>query len=326
MSSISLDDHALSTLEPEERAAIAGGDVDPADKAALEAIVNTASTVLEDPEDGDDDETADDAAAAAENSLAEPAAAAAPAPAAAAPAAPAETVAEVEPAAPAPRAVESAAYQATLPTDYNDRVAKLAEDRKDLRARRDAGEIDMAEFDAESERLGDERDALNKLALKAEISQETEQQNAQRQWRNAIESQFRAAKADGIDYATDAAKQADLDTFVKVLANNPATADKPMEWFLEEAHKRVKALHGVGIAMGVSTAADVTTKPAAAKPADRKPPVAAIPKGLSQVAGGDGPGDLAGEFAEIDRLEGDDLESAIGKMTPVQRERYMRGQ
>ncbi len=45
--------------------------------------------------------------------------------------------------------------------------------------------------------------------------------------------------------AIDTGKQADLDMFVKSLANDAKNGDKPAEWFLVEAHKRVKALHGL---------------------------------------------------------------------------------
>jgi hypothetical protein len=34
---------------------------------------------------------------------------------------------------------------------------------------------------------------------------------------------------------------------------------------------------------------------------------------------------MAGEFADIDRLDGDALEAAIERMSPAQRERYQRG-
>jgi hypothetical protein len=44
------------------------------------------------------------------------------------------------------------------------------------------------------------------------------------------------------------------------------------------------------------------------------------------VPGGDGPGDVEGEFAHLDALEGEALESAIAKMSPAQREKFSRGE
>ena len=64
----------------------------------------------------------------------------------------------------------------------------------------------------------------------------------------------------------------------------------------------------------------------AAAVAARKPPIDAAPKGLAHVPGGDGPGDVASEFADVDNLVGDALDDAIARMTPERRERYMRGQ
>ncbi|GAA6119564.1 hypothetical protein Acidovoranil_16670 [Acidovorax sp. FG27] len=46
-----------------------------------------------------------------------------------------------------------------------------------------------------------------------------------------------------VDYTKDTAKQADLDAFVRALAAAPGNESKPSRWFLEEAHKRVVALH-----------------------------------------------------------------------------------
>ena len=57
----------------------------------------------------------------------------------------------------------------------------------------------------------------------------------------------------------------------------------------------------------------------------RKSPVDALPATLAQVPGSDGPGDVSGEFSELDSLEGLDYEQAIAKMTPVQRERFVQG-
>jgi len=136
------------------------------------------------------------------------------------------------------------------------------------------------------------------------------------------------AKNEGIDYNKDPARAADLDTFVKALANNDTNSDKPMSWFLIEAHKRVKALHGDVAAPAPTPApapAPTAAQAIAAAAAARKPDASAAPKTLAQVPGGDGPGDIAGEFAGLDNLEGDALEDAIARMSPAMREKYSRG-
>jgi hypothetical protein len=145
-------------------------------------------------------------------------------------------------------------------------------------------------------------------------------QTAQSQWQTEINKAIaRAAKEDGIDYRTDQAKANDWDQFVRILAARPEHSDKPMDWFLAEAHKRVMALHGV--AKGPATPAD----PVADAKNKRKPPIGAVPKTLAQVPGSDGPGDVASEFADVDSLDGWELEQAIARMSPAQRAKYLAG-
>ena len=54
------------------------------------------------------------------------------------------------------------------------------------------------------------------------------------------------------DYRKDAAKAEDLDGFVRMLANKQENADKPMDWFLAEAHKRAASgdARGLGVEWG----------------------------------------------------------------------------
>jgi hypothetical protein len=163
-------------------------------------------------------------------------------------------------------------------------------------------------------RIETERAELNGAKLKVDIAQEMSQQQAAQQWESAINSLFKSAKAEGIDYKADQDRNAELDQFVKVLANNPAHQDKSMDWFLTEAHKRVMVLNGKTVQ------AAAPAKPAAQ---NRTPP--APPKTIAHIPGGDGPGDVGGEFAHLDALDGNDLEAAIARMTPAAREKYSRG-
>ena len=105
--------------------------------------------------------------------------------------------------------------------------------------------------------------------------------------------------------------KADLDTFVKALANNPANKDQNEAWFLTEAHKRVNALHGA--------VTPPVPPPPAVKGQNRTPP--AVPKSIAGIPGGEGPGDVGSEFAAVDALTGQAREDAIARMTPAQREK-----
>jgi hypothetical protein len=221
-------------------------------------------------------------------------------------------------------------YESKLPEDFDQQVKTLAESEDELKAKFRAGEIEFDEFELQRADILRQREALTIARTKAEISQEFNQQSAQQQWAATV-NRFvgTVAAAEGLDYRTDTAKMADLDGFVRVLAGRPEHNDKSMEWFLAEAHRRVRALHGLD-----SPAPEKPEKPAAeAKSApepkpmpSRKPPIEAAPKTLAQVPGGPGPGDVSGEFADVLALDGMEFETAIARMTPAQRERFARVQ
>lgn len=213
-------------------------------------------------------------------------------------------------------------YKASLPEDFNQRMQSVNEREQKLWDDFENGEVDRTALQKGLAEVNEERSQLNDIKVKASISEEMNQQASEQAWANAVvKFASRVAETDGIDYWTDKQKQADLDLFVVRLANDPENNDKPNSWFLQEAHKRVKALHGI-----VDTSKQQEPpKKDNTKPQTRKPAVDSLPKTLAGVPGSDGPGDLAGEFADLDRLEGTDLEDAIAKMTEAQRERYMAG-
>lgn len=316
-----LDAEMLATLTPEERAAIEDDKPSAEELAAMQRIA--ANAPQDDDDDDDDDDTdksaGDDKPAEAAKPVDDKGAAADAAATAAAADDVAKTVTEVKADATTgdtfvPR------YESKLPSDFEDKVKSLDEQEQSVWSKFDGGEIDRAVLQQELRQLELQRQDLNSARIKSEISQEMQAQTAEQQWVKTV-SRFMAnvAKPEegGIDYRKDETKAADLDQFVKVLAQNQANSEKSMEWFLQEAHKRVQALHGVT----TPTKQTDTVEDAKAR---RKPPIDSAPKTLAQVPGSDGPGDVAGEFADLDALEGNDLESAIAKMSPAQRERYAR--
>lgn len=305
MSSISLDETQLATLTPEEQAAITGDDFSDDEVNALKGIAASGN----DDEDDGDDAAADEVLDADGKPVAPQA-----------DDAPAKDDAKDDASAVLDEPVAAPArneYVARLPDDYDQKIGDLAAQEADIRAKFKTGELEIEAYEEQRDAILKQRESLNTARVKAEISQEMREQSAQNEWQNQIKTfMASAAKNDGIDYNKDEAKSSDLDLFVKTLANNPANADKTGDWFLAEAHKRVMALHGVA-----------PSAPPAAKapPANRVPPLKSAPKTLAQVPGGDGPGDVADEFAQLDALEGNDLEAAIAKMTPAQREKFALG-
>jgi hypothetical protein len=289
------DDDLLDTLTPEERAAMAESDLDDQDLEAVKKIAGEASDDDEDDDDDDEDEGE----------------------------APPQEGKAVEPADDEPEPVQAEQpvvprYEAQLPQDYDQQIAALKARDAELRQRFKDGDIDIDERDAGLAELAEQRERLLVLRAKAEISQEMTQQTAAQQWQATINAFVaKAARDDGVDYRKDAAMANDWDQFVRVLAAKPEHADKSMEWFLAEAHKRVMALHGVAKPAPKDPVADAKAK--------RKPPVDAAPTTLAQVPGSDGPGDVSDEFADVMALEGLEFEAAIARMSPAQREKFLQG-
>lgn len=315
MSSISLDETQLATLTPEEQAAIKGDEFSEDEVKALKGIADSGDDDEgDDGDDGDPDEVLDADGKPVETKTDD--------------APPAKTETKDEPKADdatveddpdaAPTRNE---YVAKLPDDFDQKIADLATQEAAIRTKFKEGEIELEDYEAQRDAILKERETLNTARVKAEISQEMREQAAQNEWQNQIKTFMSvASKNDGIDYRKDTEKANDLDMFVKTLANSPANADKPGDWFLAEAHKRVMALHGV-----TKPAAAASETKAPAKTASRESPLKSAPKTLAQVPGGDGPGDVADEFSHLDALEGNDLEAAIAKMTPSQREKFASG-
>jgi hypothetical protein len=324
----------LANLTDEERAALAEDDLSPEEKAALQEIAGEdgedGDGGEDEDEDGDDDAgdgegDGDDTSAATDAGTADAAPDGATAAAAPKGAAAADTEDHGDEEGDDDERVRHV-YHAELPEDFDDRVKALGDAEAELAAKFKAGDVEADEFMQESRRLVRERNQLDGLRMKAEMATEMNQQAAAAAWEESVGRFMRRVKKDeGIDYVADEAKCNDLDVFVKALSAKPENADKSFSWFLEQAHKATKALHGVGDkpagGKGATPAAKADGKPDAKQV--RKPPVDKIPKTVAHVPGGDGPGDVGDEFAELDSLDGDEYERALAKLSPAQRERYL---
>lgn len=309
---ISLDEHHASTLSDEELEAIRGDDLSDEDRALLQSVAGDGDDGDDDDEDDDEpaDEDGDDDGDGAtdddQDGDSDPATVAA---------ADAGS-ADAQPKASARQS--PASYEAAgLPADFQEQISATHDAQRDLLQKFQDGELEVSEYAAELSKITERRDALVAARIKAEISQEMAEQASAREWQQAVNRFIdRVAKDEQVDYRTDAARARDLDTFVKVLANDPENAQQSSDWFLQEAHKLVNARRG-----GTVTATKDDPRP---RPAPRKPDLKAVPKTLAHVPGSDGPGDVSDEFGNVDALEGLDLEVAIARMTPAQREKYAR--
>ncbi len=224
-------------------------------------------------------------------------------------------------------------YDSKLPEDFDAQVKSLSDKEAELKRQFKAGELEFDDFDVARAALQSERELLTIARTKAEISQEMNAQTAEQLWTHAVnqfmDSTARLSEAaGGIDYRKDTEKWSDLDGFVRSLAARNEYAHQSMDWFLVEAHKRVLALHGMSAAKTSDAESSAEAKPVVKamdrKPIDRKPPLDIAPKTLAMVPGGEGPGDVDGEFADVLALEGLAYEQAIARMSPTERERFLR--
>lgn len=326
MGTENMDADLVSTLTDEERAAI---DDPEADAQALAAIAAAGDPGDDDDGDDDDDGPADPALAerapaAAAAPAAEPAAVAtaAPAPgadgamvdAAAAPAPAAESVPEVGGDAPAP------VYEFKLPDDFAQRQEALKTSTAELRERRKQGEVSNEEYDAEIDRMADERRELDRLQTRADVAADMQRQHEVTQRTTVANSVMDGAKKAGLDYTADEEKFAELRATMDALQRIESHRAKGFEHVIREADRRVRLAHGIGVTAPAPTPAPA---PAPAKtPAQikaeankaRSVDLSEAPKTLAQVPGGDGPGDVGGEFEDVMSLEGEAYEDAIAAL------------
>lgn len=136
-------------------------------------------------------------------------------------------------------------YQAEVPGDYGEKLAELDQQLATLGKQFEEGDIvEWDEFLAKQKEILQQRSALERSAVKAEISREmTEQQNRDA-WLGTV-AQFVKATRDGIDYASDEGKRSDLDRYVKLFASDQDNSDQSYQWFLDTAHAAVMAKHGM---------------------------------------------------------------------------------
>lgn len=298
-----LDDELLATLTPEEREAFEASEYDDQEVETIKKIAGEAS----DDYDADDEDDADEDAEPVEGK-------AAPQADDAEPPRVDEHAAEAKPSTddvPAP-----AQYDDQLPSDYDDKIAALKTRDAELRQRFKDGDIDIDERDAGLAEIAAEREQLLIQKAAAETLASINEQN-QRQAQADYERRFvERVKADGIDYT----QQRNINLFNTLLAElQEEHGDKGRDWLWSEAHKAVLRARGVPLSRAASQ------DPVADAKAKRKPPVDAAPTTLAQVPGSDGPGDVSDEFSDVLALDGLEFEEAIARMSPAQREKFLRG-
>lgn len=315
---------AMAQLSDEERAALEEDELSPEERAALTAIAGDAGDDADDEDDDEDDDGDDgatDTKSAGKDDEADDKGGKPDVKTADADKPNGDGV--DDDAAPPPFKPH---YRVEVPADLDEQLATLATKEADLAEQMKAGEIDMTEFMAQQRQVARDIAKLESTRERAATFEELNAQAAIQEW-NWTVSQFlrKVKKAEGIDYGPDSAMGGDFDLMVKAIAARPENADKDFAFFLTEAHKRVKALHGIADKTVTPPKEGKGDKGSDGKPAARKPGVKNLPADLAHVPGGDGPGDVGDdEYAALDKLEGLDYETALAAMPKAARDRYLQ--
>lgn len=212
-------------------------------------------------------------------------------------------------------------YAFTAPADIADKLAALKTEERAAFKQLMAGEMEPEDYQAIKDRTDAESDTLKAQKLKAELSAEMAEQQAQREWANNCSAFAAQVKAnEGIDYLGNETLFNFFNEEVKRLARHPGNVNKPMEWqlkgVLEDAHKAVKE------AMGLVVKAKPAAPTAPAAPRPQRPAANTIPPSLSKMPAAADPDVAADEFSHMRNLSGTALERAIAALSSEQLERY----
>lgn len=317
---MSMSEAELASLSDEEREALAGDD---SEREALTEIVG----------DGDDD--GDDSAATTT----------------ATDDAPATVEAAAEPADEDPPFVPR--FVGPDAADVDAKLTAIEADRAAIYATFDEGDLTAAELRTKLAEIDTQARDLQAQKIKAEIAADQAAQTSAQRWEWEVSRFMRSQAKEGVEYRLDVAEKAveaarkggdaakieeaessytrtqalsaALDAQVKRLAGDEANEDKPSEWFLEEAHRRVARAFNLG-KPATPAAGGKPADPVKAAIASRKPDLKAVPSTIAHLPNAGGADDTVGEgkFADLDNLSGLDLERAIARMSPDEQQEYAR--
>lgn len=219
-----------------------------------------------------------------------------------------------------------------VPKDAADQIKALKTEKRELFKQYNAGtitdEVYQEKLDEADGKLETLTEAVSAARLNAQIAEANQQQMATTWQRKVGSFMDEVKKTEGLDYRSNTALGAALDAVVKDLGNQKdkdgelVNGDKPMGWFLREAHRQVKASFGL-VTVPKTAKPDDAGKPAAAgeQRKAKAPDLTKVPPNIrtapSAAAAEDG-----GEFSHLATLSGMALEKAVARMTPEQQNRW----
>ena len=320
----------LAMLSEEERAALAEGD-----ESAPDATGEAQEDAQEEPqaedaqpaqEEAQEEPQTEDAQPAQEETQEEPQQTEdAPQPEAE------EAGAQEEPKA-APQQHPSAPYAYALPAEFAERAKALQERQTELEDKLEGGEIDATQFIMQQRELAREQAKLDAMQFKAEMAAEMQQQAEQRAMAAESEAWARAMQelagelGDGSpDYLNTAADGMALAQQARAIMAARGIADgAPVTGkldILRDAHRLLLMARGVQPAAkeeARGAPADAKAKVMAARKVD----LSAAPATLGATPGADSGSTDA--FKNLDDLDGEKLEAALGRLARTDPAAYER--
>lgn len=217
-------------------------------------------------------------------------------------------------------------YQAQAAENLDAKLKELAQARRDARRKYEEGELSEDDYDAELDRIEQERDKANSARIRAEVSSEMTVQQLTREYQKTIASFFGDVKKAGFDYTDEANKGAMqyLDKTIKALAQTAEGEEGPELWreILSNAHLLTAAKFKIA-------AGKPEPKPDAGKGGkaaevarSRTPDLSKVPPTVGRGPSAGTPSVNSDEFSHLDGLSGIALERAVARLTPDQQERW----
>jgi hypothetical protein len=236
-----------------------------------------------------------------------------------------------------------APYVAPAPENYDQRMKDLEAREEAATAKFQKGEDDAYDLGAmlkEHRKIATERAELQAQMERHKTTAEIADQEGQRRWKWEVSRFMKdVRKHEGIDYADSIKLNSALDAEVKALAGKEENADKPGEWFLREAHKKVKATFKIAdkgttpdakAAAAKAAAAKKATEEAARKRAQAsgkdkvKPNLGGLPAAGDVDLGKDGEGEFSEAEALMEKGDSMKLEAYIAGKSAEWQERWAR--
>lgn len=219
-------------------------------------------------------------------------------------------------------------YQAQGNENLDQQLKDLALARRDARRKYEEGELSEDQYDAELDRIEQERDKVNSARIRAEVSADMTTQQLQREYRKTLDGFFADVKKAGFDYKADANKGAlqHLDKAIKALSQTAEGDEGPDLWreILSNAHLVTAAKFKIPTQKAGSdgTGKDSNTSKAAEVARSRTPDLSKVPPTVGRGPSAGTPSVNSDEFSHLDGLSGIALERAVARLTPDQQERW----